>query len=420
MRPQRIRFLLTFLAGVMAAAVTGVLASSAGSLAATRYEELSVFTSVLNLVRRNYVEPVEEDELVRGALRGMLAELDPHSSFHGRGCLQGDAGRHQGRVPRPRHRDQQAQGRLRRGGLADRGHARGEGRHQVARPDHVDLPHRGARGLDRAVPFEQEHDALRGREPDARQEGLEDHDRDLPRGLRSAQAVRDHPRRGEGGFGLRPDVGAALRLRSPARLPGAHRRRPRGDARHASPRIRRALPGARARHAGQPGRPARPGGEGRGQLAQGRTRRLHQGARREPAPGVPRPSGRHGAQLPDRGARERGHRERVRDRRRRAAGPRARAGDRRQDLRQGFRADGLSAGGRRGAAPHDRPVLHTGRSLDPGGGHHPRHPGAGGGGGRSRGEHAVANPRARSRGSLHPEGRQAAGRGAGARASPSR
>jgi carboxyl-terminal processing protease len=81
MRPQRVRFLLTFLAGVIAAAVTGVLAGSAGSFAANRYEELSVFTSVLNLVRRNYVEPVEEDELVRGAMRGMLAELDPHSSF---------------------------------------------------------------------------------------------------------------------------------------------------------------------------------------------------------------------------------------------------------------------------------------------------------------------------------------------------
>ncbi len=81
MRRNRVRFLLTFFAGVMAAAVISVLASSAGSLAATRYEELSVFTSVLNLVRRNYVEPVKEDELVRGALRGMLAELDPHSSF---------------------------------------------------------------------------------------------------------------------------------------------------------------------------------------------------------------------------------------------------------------------------------------------------------------------------------------------------
>jgi carboxyl-terminal processing protease len=58
-----------------------VLVGSAGSFAATRYEDLSIFTSVLNLVRRNYVEPVEESDLVKGAVRGMLAELDPHSSF---------------------------------------------------------------------------------------------------------------------------------------------------------------------------------------------------------------------------------------------------------------------------------------------------------------------------------------------------
>jgi len=81
MRRDRLRFLLTFLAGVLAAALASVLAGSGGSLAATRYEDLSVFTSVLNLVRRNYVEPVEESELVQGAVRGMLADLDPHSSF---------------------------------------------------------------------------------------------------------------------------------------------------------------------------------------------------------------------------------------------------------------------------------------------------------------------------------------------------
>jgi len=81
MRRDRVRFLLTFLAGVLAAAVASVLAGSAGSFAATRYEDLSVFTSVLNLVRRNYVEPVDEGELVKGAMRGMLTELDPHSSF---------------------------------------------------------------------------------------------------------------------------------------------------------------------------------------------------------------------------------------------------------------------------------------------------------------------------------------------------
>jgi carboxyl-terminal processing protease len=81
MRRDRVPFLLTFFAGVLAAAVASVLAGTTGSFAATRYEDLSVFTSVLNLVRRNYVEPVEEKDLVQGAVRGMLAELDPHSSF---------------------------------------------------------------------------------------------------------------------------------------------------------------------------------------------------------------------------------------------------------------------------------------------------------------------------------------------------
>ncbi len=78
---QRIRFLSTFLAGVLATVLVTTLSHSVVSTAATRYEDLSLFTSVLNLVRRNYVEPVEDGDLVRGAVRGMLQELDPHSSF---------------------------------------------------------------------------------------------------------------------------------------------------------------------------------------------------------------------------------------------------------------------------------------------------------------------------------------------------
>jgi len=76
----RVRFLLTFVAG-MVAVILVATAASVGSYASTRYEELSLFTNVLTLVRRNYVEPVDERKLVRGAVRGMLAELDPHSSF---------------------------------------------------------------------------------------------------------------------------------------------------------------------------------------------------------------------------------------------------------------------------------------------------------------------------------------------------
>ena len=81
MHRPRVRLLLTFFLGLVAAALVGQIAGSIRSLAARRYDELSLFTTVLGLVRRNYFEPVDERELLHGALRGMLRELDPHSSF---------------------------------------------------------------------------------------------------------------------------------------------------------------------------------------------------------------------------------------------------------------------------------------------------------------------------------------------------
>jgi carboxyl-terminal processing protease len=81
MRRLRIRFLLTFLAGVIIASVVPVLTGSVSHSMASRYDDLSLFTSVLTLVRGNYVEPIDDSELIRGAVRGMLDELDPHSSF---------------------------------------------------------------------------------------------------------------------------------------------------------------------------------------------------------------------------------------------------------------------------------------------------------------------------------------------------
>ncbi|MHB1397583.1 MAG: S41 family peptidase [Trichloromonadaceae bacterium] len=49
--------------------------------AAEQYEELQLFTDVLAIVRRSYVEEVPMKDLVYGAINGMLAALDPHSSF---------------------------------------------------------------------------------------------------------------------------------------------------------------------------------------------------------------------------------------------------------------------------------------------------------------------------------------------------
>jgi carboxyl-terminal processing protease len=45
------------------------------------YKSLKTFSEVLDMVDKNYVEPVETDKLMRGAINGMIKSLDPHSSF---------------------------------------------------------------------------------------------------------------------------------------------------------------------------------------------------------------------------------------------------------------------------------------------------------------------------------------------------
>jgi len=79
--PAPNRFLMGFLAGTSAAALIVFSTGGASSLVSARYQELSLFASVMKLVRDNYVEEVEDDKLVRGAVRGLLADLDPHSSY---------------------------------------------------------------------------------------------------------------------------------------------------------------------------------------------------------------------------------------------------------------------------------------------------------------------------------------------------
>ena len=47
----------------------------------TVYENLQIFSDVLDIVKENYVQEVESKELVEGAISGMLRTLDPHSSY---------------------------------------------------------------------------------------------------------------------------------------------------------------------------------------------------------------------------------------------------------------------------------------------------------------------------------------------------
>ena len=45
------------------------------------YRALDQFVEIFNLVKAKYVDPVDNKRLVKGAIQGMLAALDPHSSF---------------------------------------------------------------------------------------------------------------------------------------------------------------------------------------------------------------------------------------------------------------------------------------------------------------------------------------------------
>ena len=45
------------------------------------YKNIEVFTEVLSLVEDNYVEPQDTQELIYGAIKGLVQSLDPHSSF---------------------------------------------------------------------------------------------------------------------------------------------------------------------------------------------------------------------------------------------------------------------------------------------------------------------------------------------------
>ena len=45
------------------------------------YKSLEAFSNVLNLVQENYVEEVDNQKAIEGAIKGMLNTLDPHSSY---------------------------------------------------------------------------------------------------------------------------------------------------------------------------------------------------------------------------------------------------------------------------------------------------------------------------------------------------
>jgi carboxyl-terminal processing protease len=76
------------LAGLVIAVITLVIFIGIGSqhrsaaeAKGNDYESIELFTDVMAIIKKSYVEEVDTKKLVYGAINGMLASLDPHSSF---------------------------------------------------------------------------------------------------------------------------------------------------------------------------------------------------------------------------------------------------------------------------------------------------------------------------------------------------
>ena len=62
-------------------AAVALVAFGAFVHAAGNFEQLEIFTKVLHYVQSSYVEPVDAKKLIEGAIKGMLATLDPHTVY---------------------------------------------------------------------------------------------------------------------------------------------------------------------------------------------------------------------------------------------------------------------------------------------------------------------------------------------------
>ncbi|HLC26755.1 MAG TPA: S41 family peptidase [bacterium] len=69
---------LLFLVIVVAA---GALTTQKVRAVGTTYENLRIFNDALYLIQSNYVEEVKPQQILYGAIQGMIKTLDPHSSF---------------------------------------------------------------------------------------------------------------------------------------------------------------------------------------------------------------------------------------------------------------------------------------------------------------------------------------------------
>ena len=79
--PRWRRWIAVSVVALVVMGLGGVILGRAMMARAAVYDHLKTFAEVLSLIRENYVEPVDERDLVYGAIEGLIETLDPHSSF---------------------------------------------------------------------------------------------------------------------------------------------------------------------------------------------------------------------------------------------------------------------------------------------------------------------------------------------------
>lgn len=65
----------------IAVLTSGIVVFRSSAQGGNDYESIELFTDVLSIVKKSYVEEVDTKKLIYGAINGMISSLDPHSSF---------------------------------------------------------------------------------------------------------------------------------------------------------------------------------------------------------------------------------------------------------------------------------------------------------------------------------------------------
>lgn len=78
---HRSSFMLVLFCLALVFVFSGQVVTNVSAIPREDYESLETFTSILSIVKKNYVDEVNSKDLVTGAINGMLGSLDPHSAF---------------------------------------------------------------------------------------------------------------------------------------------------------------------------------------------------------------------------------------------------------------------------------------------------------------------------------------------------